>query len=435
MGSMIMLIVTGLVILGCFWLFPKLLGQTDFQFDARTLVVAFDPLYDDLSPDLDLQEVSAEVKPEETSVQPLATPPVFVTAPKTVSFQLTATGTVNINSAVQKAMTDDSGYHFSDLFSALTEDIRSDLSIVTLENTVIPTEKLTNTNVPTDVFAALKECGFNAVCLGYNGILNSGISGLSATKDASRAEGLTPYGVYASEEERGSSLLLDANGVSVALLSYQNELTATGKKKASKEEQSFAIASPTIETITQDILTAKSAGAQVVVVSLCWGKESATSPTKAQRELAQGIADAGADIILGTFSNALQQVELLTANRSGGKRSQTLCAYSLGSFFTPNREKRTSISGILLHANVTYDLSTDTVTFDQLSYTPTYVWRGKKTEKTVYAVLPSDLTPPTFMQSDQASIMARCLTIVRDVMEESNIPQREPGQIFLDSEE
>ncbi len=426
LGTITMLLITVLVVGGCGWFFPKLLGQTDFHFDARELAVAFDDSFQNLA-----HGTTATPVPTQEPISSKSDfQPVLVTAPTTVSFRLTAAGSIHIDTSVQKAMTDGSGYHFTDLFSALKEEIQSDLSLLTLENTLVPTEKLTDMNAPADVANALGQCGFQAVCLGHSGVLNSGISGLSATQDILRADGMTPYGVYASPEERDALTILKINQVSVALLSYQSELNASGKKKASREEQAFAIASPTLPTMAEEVQKAKSLGAQVVIVSLCWGKEGAASPTQTQQEMAQALADAGADIIVGTHSGTLQTVEILTAHRPGGKTSQTLCAYSLGNLFSNEREKRASLSSILLHANITYDLSADTVAFDQLTYTPTYVWRGKKADRTVYAVFPSDLPPPEYMQEEQVTVMKRSLTLVQDVMKDTRISQRRPSGLF-----
>lgn len=143
--------------------------------------------------------------------------------------------------------------------------------------------------------------------------------------------------------------------------------------------------------IADDIAKVRQAGAKVVVVSLCWGKGRGNGPHQHPRpELAQGIADAGADIILGTHSGTLQTVEILTADRGDGKYHPVLCAYSLGNLFTYDREKRTTLASILLRSDVVYDPATGCVAFDNLSYTPTYSWRGKEDDVTRYRVILND---------------------------------------------
>ncbi len=430
LGTVTMLAMTGIVIFGCLWLFPRLAGKVDLQINAEQLAVAIDSSLNSLGEPATRKSAQSDTVPTAAPVlASVETQPVLVTKPTTLSFGLTATGSICISSAVQKALTDQAGYQFSTLFEALQGEVRGDLAIATLENTAVSTEKLTDNNLPTEALTAIHGVGFNALCLGYYDVFSSGVIGLSATKDAARAAGMTPYGVYATKAERDSLCLTDVNGVSVALLSYQSDLSAASKKKLSKDEIAFAIAPPTLPTITADIQTARSAGAQVVVVSLCWGKEGSTAPSQTQRELAQGIANAGADVILGTHSGALQTIEVLTAKRQNGQSSQTLCAYSLGNLFTPDREKRTGIAGILLHAQVVFDVPTQTVHFEELAYTPTYVWRGKENDKTLYRVLPSDIPPPAFVAEDQASIMARCLTLVQEMLKDTAVKQRDPHEV------
>ena len=431
LGTLLMLSMTGLLIAACGWLFPRLLGDVDFQFDATQLAVAFTTPVPASSGALLLSDTLADTagdpllfSPAPAS-QPAATPP-----PSRLSLRLTAAGSVQLDNAIQKAMTTDAGYQFTDLFSPLQGEVNADLAIVTLANTAISTEKLTDINVPTDVLSALRSVGFSAVHTGFPGILSSGLRGLSATQEAIRAEGMTAYGAFASMAQRGSVSLFNANGISVALLSYQSELTNASKRSTTTEEQAFAIALPTLPEITADITDARAAGAQVVVVSLHWGKKGSTSPTQDQRELAQGIANAGADVILGTGSGVVQPIELLTASRAGGQASQTLCAYSLGNLFTNDRSKRVNISGVLLHANITLDPATNQTSFDAISYTPTYVWRGKIDNRTTYAVFPSDLPPPDYMQTEQIKVMARSLELIAAVMNEPNVPRRTPGGDF-----
>lgn len=425
LGTVTMLALTAIVIVGCGWLFPKLVGKVDFQLDPHIIAVSIDETLSGFTSASGRHTASPTAPPMAAPLQSLATAqPAVATKPPKLSFSLTAAGSIQITSVVQKALTDDSGYRFPILFEALKGEVSGDLSIAALENTVILTDKLTDNNVPVDVLTAINGGGFNALYLGYSNILNSGIKGLSATMEAIRAAGMVPYGVYATQEERGRLILTDINGVSIGLLGYQSDISSNGKKKLSKNELTFAIAPPTLPTIAEDIAAARKAGAQVIIVSLCWGKEGSTTPSQTQRELAQGIANAGADIILGTHSGTLQPVEVLTATRSDGSRSKTLCAYSLGNLFTQDRDKRVSIASILLHSQVEYDVSTGEVDFPSLTYTPTYIWRGKENNKTLYRVLVSDQPAPSFMQEDQEAIMKRCLELVTEVMKDSPVKIR-----------
>lgn len=415
-----MLLLTIVVLGGFCALLPRLTGVTDVRTNAAELAVAIDQSLSQIA----ASGVSLVGPTPQASVLPpssLATATPTAAAPTTPPeqrFTLCAAGSIQINSNVQKALTDDGTYRFDILFGDLEGDLTADLSIATLENNVIGSAKLSDSNIPADVLVPLRETGVNALCLGYYGALNGGISGLVETQQAVSTAGMTPYGVYASQQQRDSLTLMDVNGISVALLSYQNELTSSGKRQTTDEEQAFAIASQQLPVITEEIAKARQAGAKVVVVSLCWGKEGATAPTSTQTELAQGIADAGADIILGTHSGTLQTVEILTAERGDGKYHPVLCAYSLGNLFTYDREQRSTLASILLRSDVVYDPATSCVAFDNLTYTPTYSWRGKEDDITRYRVILNDgQTYPDYVDDTQRGVMERCLTLVTDVME------------------
>lgn len=425
LGTVVMLLLTIVVLGGFCALLPRLTGVTDVRTNAAELAVAIDQSLSQLA----ASGVSLVGPTPQASVLPpselaTATPTAAApTAQPEQRFTLCAAGSIQINSNVQKALTDDGTYRFDILFDDLAGDLVADLSIVTLENNVIPSAKLSDSNIPVDVLAPLRATGVNALCLGYYGALNGGVAGLMETQQAVTAAGMTPYGVYASQQERDSLTVMDVNGISVALLSYQNELTSSGKRQTTDEEQAFVIASQQLPVIADDIAKVRQAGAKVVVVSLCWGKEGATAPTSTQTELAQGIADAGADIILGTHSGTLQTVEILTANRGDGRYHPVLCAYSLGNLFTYDREKRSTLASILLRSDVVYDPATDCVAFDNLSYTPTYSWRGKEDGVTRYRTLLNDgKTYPDYVDDTQRGVMERCLTLVNDVMADTPVP-------------
>lgn len=301
--------------------------------------------------------------------------------------------------------------------------MQSDMTLVTLESTVMDSQKVSNNNAPLQLLPAMRDAGIQLVCLGYPGILAGGIEGLKETQNAIRAAGMTPYGVYESQAARQALNSTMAGEVKVALLSYQDRTTSASRNATTEDERAFALAPLDADVIAADIAAARQAGAQVVLVSLCWGDQGDTTVNDDQVAFAQTIADAGADIILGTYPGALQTVQILTAERGDGKYHPVLCAYSLGNLVTHDREKRISISSILLNAQVVYDSATGLVAFDELSYTPTYAWRGREDGVQRYRILVNDgVNYPDYVGDDQKAVMERCLKVVTDAMENSPIP-------------
>jgi Bacterial capsule synthesis protein PGA_cap len=85
----------------------------------------------------------------------------------------------------------------------------------------------------------------------------------------------------------------------------------------------------TMSRLKQDLLRID---APIRVVSIHWGIEGTTTPSKRQRELAKLMAEAGVDLIIGHGPHVLQPVE-----RIGG----CIVAYSLGDFvFDINKPPR-----------------------------------------------------------------------------------------------
>ena len=345
LGTVVMLLLTGLVIGGCVMLFPKLVGNIELRVNPQQMGVAINSAVRGLGSGQNAQPEGAPGATPATA-PPLDMATIMPTATQAVTRNLTLTagGSIKIDTQIQKACTGAEGYTFAPLLEQLADSNQSELNLATLENLTVSNEKLTDVNMPVDALAALARAGINVVCNGFYGVLNNGLSGLSTTLAAITQNGMTPYGVYTSKENRSHVVTMQTEEVTVALLSYQGELSAAGKKRATAQEQGYAIAPLTLPTITQDISAARAVGAQVIIVSLCWGKEGATQPNATQMELAQGIANAGADIILGTHSGTLQPIALLTANRADGTKHQTLCAYSLGNILESDRSDRGTIS-------------------------------------------------------------------------------------------
>jgi poly-gamma-glutamate capsule biosynthesis protein CapA/YwtB (metallophosphatase superfamily) len=79
---------------------------------------------------------------------------------------------------------------------------------------------------------------------------------------------------------------------------------------------------PNVRPITGAVAAADARG-DVVVVYLHWGDEGETCPTGEQQRLAQALADAGADVVVGTHAHELQ---------GAGMLDDTYVSYGLGNF-------------------------------------------------------------------------------------------------------
>jgi len=95
-----------------------------------------------------------------------------------------------------------------------------------------------------------------------------------------------------------------------------------------------------VPAMGEDIASLRRAGAEVVIVSLHWGAEYVDAPTEMQRQIARGLSDLGADVIMGNHAHVVQPIEW--HEREDGGRS--LIIYSLGNFLADQTRMTTPIA-------------------------------------------------------------------------------------------
>ena len=424
-GTVVTLVILVLVIAGSAMLFPKLLGRVDQRVSPRQVGIALEQSFSAFTNGARNQTATAQ------PVAQVTAPPAATPAPQQAAtsmparrITITAAGEIQFDQKIQNACKTDTGYDFDFYFQQIKTRLTGDIRLGTLQNIVLPGAPLSNVNMPMAAVTALKNAGFSVLSTGFCDALDGGVEGLASTQTLIRENGMLPYGTYTTPEERNRVVTLEVNGVKVAFLSFQAELSFEGKRATTKEEQGYVFAQLTLPVINAEIAAAHTAGAKVVVVSLCWGAEDATAPTKLQTEMAQGIADAGADIILGTRPGVLQPVKILTSTLADGTQHQALCAYSLGSILNSDRRNREVITSALLHISLRYDPQTDALTFETVAYTPVYIWRGADGNQTTYQPVIANAAPPARMNGDQQAIMGRALADVRAIFQNSLIEER-----------
>jgi len=434
LGTFVMLALTLVVCAGCLAVLPKLQGNTVLQVDASQ--VLNDLTLSGSLPELSLSDIPIKVTTPQPTVPPATPIPTLqpevqqLMATPTPSLQtgtLTLGGGLYVETGVRKSayFSEADTYDFEETLALLAPEMQSDLSIVPLNNLIMPGKKVSELIAPEEALALLTTTGVDVVPLGFSQAFDQGMEGLNATLTALRQRGMSAAGVYTTATEANTPAILHAGGLKVSVLHYVDELSSTGAKKIKKEDAAFAVPTIQAETIARDIDRARASGAQVVIVSLHWGAKGKTAPTKDQQALAQALADSDADIIVGTGTKALQPIEMLTGKDHAGQPKQVLCAYNLGALLSDDRDKTAYIGSALLHVKITCDASGH-LTFDSMTYTPTYAWRYKQGSQYQYRVVASDTAAPDAMSDDQRKVMERSLESVRKVLEGSPVTPRTP---------
>ena len=250
---------------------------------------------------------------------------------------------------------------------------------------------------------------------------DKGADGVRTTLEALHDRNLLTIGAYNTQEEASAICIRTLDNVPVAFLHYTEALSGTGKKAMKSSGASYAVPLADADKISADIRRAREQGAAVVVVSLNWGTSGTSKPTNAQRKLAQAIADAGADVIVGAGTRVVQPVTWLTHKNADGTAAQTLCAWSLGSLLNESR-KDGNVAGMLLQLQISWD--GQNISFGQVSYTPTYIWRQKVDGAYQYRVVASDQSAPNGMSEEQQGYMAKALRTIQNALADSPITIR-----------
>lgn len=422
-GTVISVLLTGVVIAGLLVVLPKLIGDTTLHINAKAGVVTFDTAG---LPHLERNEIPIAPGTASTAVpsqtpNPTAPPEVLPeSAPEPSQIlrqaSLTIGGSVLVQTEVRRScyLSDSETYDFSQVLPLIAPYLQADISVVPMENLIHAKTKYGKVVTPEDVMGMMASAGVDVVPLGFPEVLDNNWEAVRQTVDALQARSIAVTGVSFADTGMTNPVTLTANGIKFTLLHYTEKLTDTGRKRQNKEEGS-AIAIFDEAQAAKDIAQARANGAEVVVVTMDWAKNNSTKVVKSQTEIAQMLANAGADVIVGKGTNTVQPVVWL--DKPDGTKA--LCAYSLGCLISDSREA-VNLAGMLLHLTFEAD-GTGQATLSSASYTPTYVWRYRQDSQYHYRVVPSHLAPPDGMNEEQSKQMQKAFQRVEGLMADSPV--------------
>lgn len=412
-GTIFILCFTVIVTGGLLLVLPKLQGGTAVDLDATAIIRG---LKIDNLPELSLSEIPIKGSnaPQTTKVpvSPVqATPVPAATEAPVREYTLTFGGSVMLESGINKACyyKDAKAYDYSELLQPLQDSLKGDAVFVSLENIIFPSAKVGDVVTNEKAAAMLAQSGFDHVFLGFPKLYDQGFNGLTATVNALRDEGMEVIGCYTSESGSDSPYLLRLGDDTAAVLHYTDGIPSKTAKKLKNDKSTWAIPTLDVSRIASDIAKARSSGATLVIVSLNWGKDNKAKPTDEQRQTAQAIADAGADVIIGTGSKTVQMSEYLST-----ARGKTLVCYSLGCLVCDSRDSA-NVAGMLLH--LTLRSENGRLTIKKAAYTPTYTWHYRQDKQYYYRVLPSNRFAPDGMNDESLRGMTKALVNVQKTLE------------------
>ncbi len=195
------------------------------------------------------------------------------------------------------------------------------------------------------------EAGFNVVLHATNHAADQGIKGLYHCVDYWKQHPEVMMTGILGEEDTESIPLLEVGGLTFAILNYTygpnmevlpSNLRGHLNMLCAYNEKTGAIDFTTLNPqVIADIEEVR-ALADIVVVCPHWGTEYQDVPSSYQRSFAEQMAQAGADLIIGTHPHVPQPVEWVEAEN--GRKA--LCYYSLGNYVSTQKQALCMLEGM-----------------------------------------------------------------------------------------
>jgi poly-gamma-glutamate synthesis protein (capsule biosynthesis protein) len=233
-------------------------------------------------------------------------------------FTLVASGDVLPHSSIiDRARFDagGTGHDFRPMLAGIRPVVsRADLALCHMETVYGENGDYTGYPVfksPPEVAQGLAATGYDGCSTASNHSLDDGADGIRRTLDALDRAGVRHAGSARAEAEARTATVLRAGPATVAHLAY----TYGTNGLPLPEGQPWAVNLIDQDRIVADARAARTAGADVVVVSLHWGTEWQDAPDERQLTLARELTAARTgtrpdiDLILGTHAHVPQAYE------------------------------------------------------------------------------------------------------------------------------
>lgn len=239
-------------------------------------------------------------------------------------------------------------------------------------------------NAPDEFLEAIKNTGFDLLITANNHAIDKGEYGLKRTILKMDEIKIHRTGTFLSQADRDSIRVYNIKDIKLAVLAFTYGTNGIPVPK----EKNYLINLIDKELLKHDILDAKEIS-DIVLIFFHFGNEYEHEPNSFQKDIVKFTIESGADIIIGSHPHAIQPVNYFKTNN--GKLDSGFVAYSLGNFLS-NQRWRYSDAGVILQLEISKKKTTDSVYLKNVSYLPTWVFKGKTDNGREYIILPTDLS-------------------------------------------
>ncbi len=244
------------------------------------------------------------------------------------------------------------GYDFTPMFAQIKPVVAgADLALCHLETPVAEAAPLDfpSFRAPAEIIDAIKDTGWDGCSTASNHSFDHGEAGVRSTLNLLDQAGLPHTGTYTSRAAADLPLIYTVNGVKVAHLSFASMFNESRGKFRPREKPWMANSVGDPGAVARAARAARTAGADIVILSPHWGTELTGDPNRRQVRLAQEYtSNPDIDIILAHHTHSVQPAEMVN-----GKWVFYSMGNALGRHDFPNDINR---QGIL--ARITFTQST-----------------------------------------------------------------------------
>jgi poly-gamma-glutamate synthesis protein (capsule biosynthesis protein) len=240
-------------------------------------------------------------------------------------------------------------------------------------------------NAPDAAGTALSTAGFDILGTANNHSNDRGRAGLIRTVQTVRQDGMQAVGTRADASEK-PYYIANVKGVNIGFTAYtfgSRNGDLLNVYSTSNITKQLAKIAPVVSAMRAD-------GAEIVVFYLHWGAEYKRAPNSFQKKFAQGLADLGVDVIVGSHPHVLEPVDMLTSAKTGNK---VFVAYSMGDFISNQITKfnatlfKYTEDGMILNIHITKP-NGGTAVVSSVEYLPIRTMMYTVGSKRYYTVLP-----------------------------------------------
>ncbi|AZM56108.1 PGA biosynthesis protein CapA [Streptomyces sp. WAC 01529] len=172
--------------------------------------------------------------------------------------------------------------------------------------------------VPPQIATAIKGVGYDQCSTASNHTLDHGPAGVTRTLDTLDKAGLRHTGSARSAAEANKPLITEVKGVKVGQIAFAFGFNGREVPK----DKPWIVNQNDFDAIAAAEKKARKAGAEVVILSIHWGRENQPNASAPQIRLARKIAtETGINLVIGHHAHVVQPME---------KVDGTWIAYGLG---------------------------------------------------------------------------------------------------------